>query len=100
MNEQGSKDLLTRLADAGEDAIQRLGEMPGAGRAMDAITGMRDRVDELQRRVRGLDQLERRVATLEERVDKLAGEPGFPDPETPGGKRAAEAVQRSEEELG
>ena len=115
MTESGGKDLLTRLADAGEDAIQRLGEMPGAGRMMDAMTGMRDRVDELQRRVRGLDALERRVAALEERVDRLGGgtaelpavgaeEAGssagadFHEPETPGARRAAEAVQRSAEE--
>ena len=112
----GGKDLLARLADAGEEAIQRLGEMPGAGRMMDAMTGMRDRIDELQRRVRGLDALERRVAALEERVDQLGGGAsgasptsgadasgssagaGSPEPETPGARRAAEAVQRSAEE--
>ena len=111
----GSKDLLTRLADAGEEAIQRLGEMPGAGRMMEAMTGMRDRIDELQRRVRGLDALERRVASLEERMNQLGGPPAgipsttgegsgsapgpdFHEPETPGARRAADAVQRSAEE--
>jgi hypothetical protein len=71
MAQQGAgenKDLLTRLADAGEDAIQKLGEMPGGRRAVEAITGMRDRIDELQRRVRGLDELEKRVADLEAKV--------------------------------
>jgi polyhydroxyalkanoate synthesis regulator phasin len=70
------KDLLTRLAEAGEDAIQRLSDMPGASRVTDAMNTLRERVDELQRRVRGMDELERRVAALERRVDELAGEKG------------------------
>ena len=62
------RDLLTRLADAGEEAISKLGETPGADRFMGAIGGMRDRMDELQRRVRGIEDLERRVAALEARL--------------------------------
>jgi hypothetical protein len=34
---------------------------------------MRDRVDDLQKRVRGLEDLDKRVAALERRVDKLDG---------------------------
>jgi hypothetical protein len=62
------KDLLSRLADAGEEAIAKLGETPGAERFMGTIGTMRDRMDELQRRVRGIDELERRVAALEARL--------------------------------
>jgi hypothetical protein len=62
------RDLLTRLADAGEEAIAKLGETSGAERFTGAIGGMRDRMDELQRRVRGLEDLERRVAALEARA--------------------------------
>jgi hypothetical protein len=65
------KDLLSRLADAGEDAINRLSELPGASRFMDATNTMRARVDELQKRVRGLDDLERRVEALEAQVAAL-----------------------------
>jgi hypothetical protein len=70
---QDSKDLFTRLAEVGEDAIQRIADMPGATKLTDAVNGLRSRVDELQRRVRGLDELERRVSVLEQRVDELAG---------------------------
>jgi len=63
-----NKDLLTRLADAGEDAIQRLGDVPGGRRVIETMTGMRERIDELQRRVRGLDELEKRVTELEKKV--------------------------------
>ena len=64
-------DLLGRLADLSEDAIQRLTEVPGADRAVGALTALRDRTDELQRRVRGLEDLEKRLAALERKVDKL-----------------------------
>jgi hypothetical protein len=67
-----SKDLLTRLADAGEEAIQRLGEVPGGRRALDAVSGLRDRIDELQQRVRRVDELEKRVAALEKKVGDLS----------------------------
>ena len=65
-------DLLTRLVDAGEDAIQRLAEVPGGDRIAGTLNSMRDRVDELQRRVRGLEDLDRRMAALEKKVDKLS----------------------------
>lgn len=68
-----SKDLLTRLADAGEEAIHKLSEAPGADRLFGVASSMRDRVDELQRRVRGLEGIDRRVAELEERLAKLEG---------------------------
>ena len=66
------KDLLTRLADAGEEAIGRLGEAPGADRLAGVANSMRDRMDELQKRVRGIEALERRVDELERRVEELA----------------------------
>ena len=69
---RGNKDLLSRLADLSEEAIQRLAEAPGADRLFHALNGLRDRVDELQKRVRGLEELERRLAALEKKVDKLA----------------------------
>ena len=66
------KDLLTRLADRGEEAIQRLSDAPGADRLLGVAQSLRDRMDEMQRRVRGLDELERRVADLERRVEELS----------------------------
>jgi hypothetical protein len=65
-------DLLGRLADLSEDAIQRLTEVPGADRAVGALNALRERTDELQRRVRGLEGLEQRLAALERKVDKLS----------------------------
>jgi hypothetical protein len=68
------KDLLARLAEAGEAAIKALGEAPGADRFIGAATAMRDRLDELQKRVRGLESLEQRIAALERKVDRLSKE--------------------------
>jgi hypothetical protein len=64
-------DLLGRLADLSEDAIQRISDAPGADRVLGAMNAMRDRMDELQKRVRGLEDLEKRLAALERKVDKL-----------------------------
>jgi hypothetical protein len=69
------KDLLTRLADAGEDAIARLADVPGGQRFVEATHNLRERLDELQRRVRSLDPLERRVTELERRLEALESKP-------------------------
>ena len=66
------QDLLSRLADLSEETIQRLAEAPGADRVLQALKGLGDRVDDLQRRTRGFEELERRLSTLEKRVDALA----------------------------
>jgi uncharacterized small protein (DUF1192 family) len=68
------KDLLTRLAEAGESAVKALGEAPGADRFIGAANALRERLDELQKRVRGLEELERRIASLERKVERLAKE--------------------------
>jgi hypothetical protein len=66
------QDLLGRLADLSEEAVQRLAEAPGADRVLQALKGLADRVDDLQRRTRGFEELEKRLSTLEKRVDGLA----------------------------
>jgi hypothetical protein len=66
-------DLLGRLADMSEEAIQRLSDAPGADKLLGAMNALRDRTDELQKRVRGLESLETRLAALERKVDKLGG---------------------------
>ncbi len=67
-----NKDLLGRLADLSEEAVQRLAEAPGADRALQALKLLGDKVDDLQRRTRGFEELERRLSALEERMDAMA----------------------------
>jgi DNA repair ATPase RecN len=64
-------DLLGKLADLSEEAVQRLSDAPGADRLLGTLNALRERVDELQRRVRGLENLEQRLAALERKVEKL-----------------------------
>ena len=64
---------MDRLADLGEEAIQRIGNAPGGDRVLAAMAGTRDRLDDLQKRVRGLEELDKRVAAMERRLDKLEG---------------------------
>jgi uncharacterized protein YceH (UPF0502 family) len=70
-NAAREKDLVTRLADKGEEALQRLVDLPGGQRAANAIHDLRTRVDDLGRKVRGIDALETRVARLEKEVAAL-----------------------------
>ena len=65
------KDLLTRLSDAGEEAISRVTSSPATTKLFYSVGSMRERIEDLQRKVRGLDALEKRVAVLEKRVATL-----------------------------
>lgn len=65
------KDFVTRLADAGEEALHRLAELPGGQRAVTAANDLRARVDDLTKKVRGIDALEARVAKLEKELAAL-----------------------------
>jgi phage shock protein A len=65
------KDLVGRLTEAGEDALQRIADLPGGQRAVGAFNDLRNRVDELSKKVRGIDQLEARVAKLERELATL-----------------------------
>ena len=66
-------DLLSKLTDAGEEAINRLHDAPGADRLLAVATNMRDRVDELTKKVRGIDAMEKWLRDLERQVEKLSG---------------------------
>ena len=76
------KNLVSRLADAGEEAIQKLADAPGADRFLGAMTSTRERMDDMQKKLRGLDALEKRVATLERRLDKVEGKKTATSPQS------------------
>jgi len=72
MAQQRKPDLIAKLTDRGEDVVGRISDFPAAQRVVDAATALKERADELQRRLRGLDELEKRVVALEKKVDRLA----------------------------
>ena len=65
------RDVIARLADRGEQTIARLADLPGGTKALKAMNDLRTRVDELGKKVRGIDELEKRVAKLEKEVATL-----------------------------
>ena len=69
---RNQKDLLGRLSDVGEEALSRVAGSPTASRVFDSVGGMRERLDDVQKKLRGLDALERRVEKLEQRVEELS----------------------------
>ena len=85
------KDVVTRLTETGEEALQRLLQNPSAARFVNSANALRDRVDELTRRMRSLDPLEKRVAELEKRLDELAPKAKKPAARTPAKKPASAA---------
>lgn len=74
------KDLVARLADAGEEALQRLGELPGGKRAVTALNELRSHLDELAKKVRGIEALEARIAKLEKELAALRKKPAARKP--------------------
>jgi hypothetical protein len=87
------RDLLTMLADRGEEAISKLADTPGADRLLGVAQSLRERLDEMQKKVRGIDQLETRVAALERRLDELAAPSAAKKPAAR--KRARPAAPKS-----
>jgi hypothetical protein len=67
------QDLLSRLADQGEQMLGRITELPGAKQLTDRVAALTKGMDDVQKRLRSLDPLERRVTKIEKRLDKLEG---------------------------
>jgi hypothetical protein len=65
------KDLASRLADAGGDAMQKLTDLPMGKALVDGAQQLRERLDELGTRIRAIDPLEKRVTVLEQRLEAL-----------------------------
>src|SRR5262245_6323930 len=93
MASEANKDILTRLADRGEQVVGRITDLPGAKAIMDSTTSLGKRLDEVQKRLRSIDPLEKRVTTLEKRLDKLEGKPAkrAPAKKKPAAKKPAAA---------
>lgn len=86
-----SDDTLGRLASRGETTLHRLAELPGGTRALKAFNDLKTRVDDLTKRMRGVDELEARVAKLEKEVATLrrAQKPKAPTQKAPSRKSAS-----------
>ena len=88
------KDILSRVTDLTADAFHRLTEIPGGARLVEMANESKGRLDEVQKKLRGLDALEKRVAKLEK---QLAGQtkPKTTPKKPAARKTASSATQRS-----
>ena len=64
------KDILSRVQDLGAEALHKLADVPGGSKLVDMANETRTRLDDVQKRLRGLDALEKRVAKLERELAK------------------------------
>ena len=67
----GRKNRLAQLASLGEDVLDLASKNAAASRVRRGAVHLKDRVDDLQKQVRGLQQLEDRLEKLERRLEKL-----------------------------
>ena len=66
-----TKNPLDRLANLGEEVLGKASQNATASRVIQGAMQLKDRVDDLSKRVRGLEAMEKRIAELESRVKKL-----------------------------
>jgi hypothetical protein len=78
--------VLEQVASLGEGALGKLAQNPTTNRAIQSAMQLRERVDDLSKRVRGLEALEQRIERLEKRLDRI---------ERPGGPRPGGAKTKS-----
>ena len=84
------RDLISRLADRGEEMLSKFADTPGASRVVELLNSTRERLDDLQKRVIGLENLERRLDEVERRLDTLQETDAAPKPaKRPAAKKAA-----------
>ena len=66
-----TKNPFDRLASLGEEVLGKASQSPTAARAIQGAMQLKDRVDDLSKRVRGLEAMEKRIDELEKRLAKL-----------------------------
>ena len=77
MAETNGQDLLHKLTERGEEVLQALNKLaeapPGGAKVAETMRGFRTRMDDVQKKLRGIDALEKKVAKLEKRIATLEG---------------------------
>jgi RNA processing factor Prp31 len=68
-----TRNPIAQLASLGEEVLDKASQNPTTARVVNAAVQLKDRVDDLAKRVRGLESLDQRLAQLEERVAELEG---------------------------
>jgi hypothetical protein len=66
-----NRNPISQLASLGEEVLGKASQNPTAARVIGSAMQLKDRVDDLSKRVRGLEAMEQRIAALEERLDEI-----------------------------
>ena len=66
-----ARNPLSQLASIGEDVLEKAAQNPATSRVFGSVLQLKEGVDDLTRRVRGLEAMERRIEQLEKRLAKL-----------------------------
>ena len=74
------QDLFSKLAGASEEVISRVAGLPATARALEQAQIALHRLDDLQKRLLGVEALERRVVDLEAKVASLESRLGSGGP--------------------
>jgi len=75
MAKTSQKDILSRVQDLGAEALHKLQDVPGGSKLLDMANETKTRMDDVQKKLRGLDALEKRVAKLEKQLAAQAKKP-------------------------
>ena len=68
-------DLLARVTGIGAEALHKLADVPGGTKLVDMMNESKARLDDMQKKLRGLDALEKRVTKLEKQLAAMAKKP-------------------------
>ena len=69
------KDILSRVSDLGAEALHKLADVPGGAKLVEMMNESKARLDDMQKKLRGLDALEKRVAKLEKQLAAMTKKP-------------------------
>ena len=86
-----TRNTLDRLASLGEEVLGKASQNPTAARVLHGAMQLKDRVDDLSKRVRGLEAMEKRLAKLEKRLGKLE----YDAKKKPAAKKAPSAPKKT-----
>lgn len=90
-----TKNPLDRLASLGEEVLGKATSNPTAHKLLQSATQLKDRVDDLSKRVRGLEAMEKRINQLEKRLAKLEGGTKTPARKAGSSKKTSSSSKKS-----
>ena len=89
------QDILSIIADKGEEALSRVAGSQTTTRMFESVSGLRTRMDDVQKKVRGLDELEKRVVKLEKQLADIQKPKPKAKPKTTRSRSTSSAARKT-----